>query len=309
MLLNTLTVSAFFIALALATAEPAPYKLEKIGSMSYNNVFGRQAGYDPTQIYCGPGTDCASSCGAGYIQCASSDSDMHCFNPTGLKETCCPDGSGNSCSDGYFCTSDSTGGTWCCPDVSLENRYPEGKYSSSKGNVSRSLRRCLQPHRCLGLSDSCSHNRGSIKQSCFSHRFHHQHNDVGVCFYLNFHFSDFIEQYLRATSFESDNDIHLLGHNNSRQSIFDFPFLILLQLILIFRRERHYHNNRRACSVHWGCHTRCSSGNASRRFCCWCVVGFVDGLRGDCCQDHCSRWNTGCSACFLIPPWLYDCPK
>jgi len=117
MLFTTLAVSSIFAASAFVVAEPAPYKL---GSISFNNAFGlakRQSGYAPSQTYCGPGIDCPSSCGAGYTQCASSDNELHCYNPV-IKQTCCPDGSGNSCEEGYFCTSDSTGGTWCCPTVS-----------------------------------------------------------------------------------------------------------------------------------------------------------------------------------------------
>ncbi|KAE9372169.1 hypothetical protein N431DRAFT_558064 [Stipitochalara longipes BDJ] len=115
MLFNTFAISPVFVMSALAAAEPAPYKL---GKMSINQAFGlmrRQAGYQPTQTFCGPGTDCASSCGAGYTQCASTDGDLHCYNPT-VQQTCCPDGTGNSCDLGYFCTSDASGGTWCCPD-------------------------------------------------------------------------------------------------------------------------------------------------------------------------------------------------
>ncbi|CZR53978.1 uncharacterized protein PAC_03861 [Phialocephala subalpina] len=115
MFFSTLAVSSVLLAATHVAAEPAPYKL---GSMSLNNAFGllkRQAGYQPTQTYCGPGTDCPTSCGATFAQCASSDGELHCFDPT-IKETCCPDGSGNSCDDGYYCTSDASGGTWCCPD-------------------------------------------------------------------------------------------------------------------------------------------------------------------------------------------------
>ncbi|KAK0122156.1 hypothetical protein ONS95_010417 [Cadophora gregata] len=101
---------------ALVAAEPAPYKL---GSVSKNPMLGlgrrQDAGYSPTQTYCGPGTDCASSCGATYITCASTDDALHCYDPS-INESCCPDGTGNSCSDGYFCTSDTSGNTWCCPN-------------------------------------------------------------------------------------------------------------------------------------------------------------------------------------------------
>jgi len=117
MLSNILITSTLFVASALAVAAPAPTPYS-IGAMSFNNAFGlakRQAGYQPTQTLCGPGTDCASSCGAGYVQCDSTDGDLHCYEP-GLQQTCCPDGTGNSCDEGYFCTSDSSGNTWCCPN-------------------------------------------------------------------------------------------------------------------------------------------------------------------------------------------------
>lgn len=114
MLFNTLAVASVFVTSALVVAEPVPYQ---VGKMSLNTAFGlmkRQAGYQPTQTYCGPGTDCASSCGTGYVQCASSDGDLHCYDPT-IQQTCCPDGTGNSCDEGYFCTSDASGNTVWTP--------------------------------------------------------------------------------------------------------------------------------------------------------------------------------------------------
>jgi len=104
-----------FNTLAAAEPNPMPYR---IGVMSINPAFGlakRQAGYEPSQTECGSGDTCAEACGTGYVQCASNDGGMHCFNPD-IKETCCPDGTGNSCSDGYYCTKDSTGNPWCCPN-------------------------------------------------------------------------------------------------------------------------------------------------------------------------------------------------
>lgn len=125
------------LASTLVAAEPTPYKL---GSISKNPNLGlarrQDAGYSPTQTYCGPGTDCASSCGATYITCASTDDALHCYDPS-INESCCPDGTGSklmnlivpncntdlgtsdSCSDGYFCTSDTSGDTWCCPNVGI----------------------------------------------------------------------------------------------------------------------------------------------------------------------------------------------
>jgi len=108
--------SFLFLAAAYAAAEPAPYRL---GSISLNPAFAglikRQAGYQPSQTYCSGTGDCASACGAGYVTCASNDGDLHCYNP-GIQETCCPNLSGNSCSEGYYCTQDASDNTWCCPN-------------------------------------------------------------------------------------------------------------------------------------------------------------------------------------------------
>jgi len=115
MLFNSLAASSLLIGTVFAAAEPAPFQL---GSMSLNQAFGlnkRQAGYQPTETYCGPGETCAESCGPTYETCASSDGDLHCYDPT-VQQICCPDLTGNSCDAGYYCTSDSSGNTWCCPN-------------------------------------------------------------------------------------------------------------------------------------------------------------------------------------------------
>lgn len=112
---SALAVLAF--AAHVSASEPMPYK--PLMKMSVHQMFGlgrRQTdGYQPTQSVCGVGATCADACGAGYITCASSDSTIHCFNPD-AKQTCCPDNSGNSCDNGYYCTADTAGGTWCCPN-------------------------------------------------------------------------------------------------------------------------------------------------------------------------------------------------
>jgi len=125
MLFNTLVASSLLAASALATAEPntqpMPYKLEKskLMKMSVHEIFGlagrQDNGYAPTQSYCnGPGDTCESACGPGNVQCPSTDGSTHCFIP-GDGQNCCPDGLGNACDAGYFCTSNSDG-TWCCPN-------------------------------------------------------------------------------------------------------------------------------------------------------------------------------------------------
>ncbi|KAK1771669.1 hypothetical protein QBC33DRAFT_554831 [Phialemonium atrogriseum] len=112
---SALAVLAF--AAHASASEAMPYK--PLMRMSVRQMFGlvrRQddAGYQPTQAVCGTGNTCAEACGAGYEACSSSDEMVHCFNPG--AQTCCPDASGNSCDAGYYCTADTGGETWCCPD-------------------------------------------------------------------------------------------------------------------------------------------------------------------------------------------------
>ncbi|KAJ8127483.1 hypothetical protein O1611_g6153 [Lasiodiplodia mahajangana] len=103
-----------------ALAEPVrePYQ-PKLARMSTRNILGLQRrvleGYAPMEQLCGDGDTCAEACGKGFKQCASKDKLTHCYNPL-KKQTCCPGGSGDSCDNGYFCTSDEKKETWCCPD-------------------------------------------------------------------------------------------------------------------------------------------------------------------------------------------------
>lgn len=116
--IKSVSALAFFALAAHATAsEPMPYK--PLAKMSIHRMFGigrRQdsTGYQPTQSVCGSGDTCAEACGSGYEACTSTDDVVHCYDPT-AQQTCCPDGTGNSCDDGYYCSADTSGETWCCP--------------------------------------------------------------------------------------------------------------------------------------------------------------------------------------------------
>lgn len=98
MLVRSLAAVAAFAFAANVAAEPMPYKPANM-KMSSRELFGRQEGtpgYTPDQAACGTGSTCAEACGAGYETCASTDSQIHCFNPT-AGELCCPDKSGSKC--------------------------------------------------------------------------------------------------------------------------------------------------------------------------------------------------------------------
>ncbi|KAI0857650.1 hypothetical protein F4860DRAFT_489037 [Xylaria cubensis] len=103
---------------ALADPVNEPYQPE-LARMSTRNILGlhRRAmeGYAPMEQLCGDGDTCAEACGKGFSQCASKDNLTHCYNRS-KKQECCPGGTGDACDNGYFCSADDAGKTWCCPD-------------------------------------------------------------------------------------------------------------------------------------------------------------------------------------------------
>ncbi|EPE02329.1 prp 4 c domain-containing protein [Ophiostoma piceae UAMH 11346] len=112
---------AFLAVASQVVAEPQPYKAANaIHKMSVRELFGvvrrtGSDGYSPASSLCGLGQTCAEACGAGYATCKSSDDAIHCYNPA-AAQICCPDNSGNSCDDGYYCTGSVGGDTVCCPN-------------------------------------------------------------------------------------------------------------------------------------------------------------------------------------------------
>ncbi|KAH6632670.1 hypothetical protein F5144DRAFT_621383 [Chaetomium tenue] len=133
---------AAFAALAFAAnvaAEPMPYRPTMMKT-STRALFGiarreEQPGYQPEEAMCNDGNTCEEACGAGYQTCSSTDSQVHCFNPT-VGELCCPDQSGNSCEEGYYCTADTKGETWCCPE-GMDLAACAAAYSVTGGLVSQ----------------------------------------------------------------------------------------------------------------------------------------------------------------------------
>ncbi|KAF4977587.1 hypothetical protein FZEAL_5901 [Fusarium zealandicum] len=112
---RTIASIALWACAANAAVELQPYKLTKATVLGVSLSRRASPGYQPEQSVCGDGSTCAEACGKGYETCPSNDDSTHCFNPT-VKQTCCSDGSGNSCDHGYYCTHDTKSQTWCCPD-------------------------------------------------------------------------------------------------------------------------------------------------------------------------------------------------
>ena len=58
------------------------------------NLQPRAQGYQPCLNFCGIGSSCSEACGDDYTTCPSSDSILHCFNPS-ASQICCPGGTGS----------------------------------------------------------------------------------------------------------------------------------------------------------------------------------------------------------------------
>ncbi|PNY23746.1 Uncharacterized protein TCAP_06319 [Tolypocladium capitatum] len=101
---------------AAASAEAQPYPLAVMPVPGLSLVSRDANGYKPEQQHCGKGNTCAEACGAGFDQCAATSGVAHCYNPA-AGQSCCVDGSGNSCDAGYYCTHDHSKQTWCCPNA------------------------------------------------------------------------------------------------------------------------------------------------------------------------------------------------
>ncbi|ORY00102.1 hypothetical protein BCR34DRAFT_494877 [Clohesyomyces aquaticus] len=106
----------FTKVLALAALSTSVLATEFFSPNHFGAMQKRQAGYYPTTHICGVGDTCQEACGPDSVQCPSNEG-IYCFEPK-LGEHCCPDGSGNSCDAGYYCTHDGAGTTYCCPDGS-----------------------------------------------------------------------------------------------------------------------------------------------------------------------------------------------
>jgi len=84
------------------------------GAMSPRGLRARQdEGYYPDTTDCGDGATCQEACGAQYEECSGAT--PICYDPT-VGQKCCNDGTGYGCNAGDYCTNDSAGLTYCCPD-------------------------------------------------------------------------------------------------------------------------------------------------------------------------------------------------
>ncbi|KAJ6201798.1 hypothetical protein J3E72DRAFT_410159 [Bipolaris maydis] len=80
------------------------------------SAIAKRQGYYPSSDVCnGPGSTCASACGAEYVECPSDGSVTSCHSTTDGSH-CCTDGTGNACGPGDYCTHDNRGQTYCCPE-------------------------------------------------------------------------------------------------------------------------------------------------------------------------------------------------
>ncbi|KAK3290531.1 uncharacterized protein B0H64DRAFT_479232 [Chaetomium fimeti] len=116
-----ITVAALQLLLTLGSAYEHHqfFKNTPRASPETGHVHRRQSpppGYSPEFGGCGSGRNCEDACGPNWESCQASTSlSLFCYNKVDLKQTCCENGSGRACEEGYYCAWQEFGGqVWCC---------------------------------------------------------------------------------------------------------------------------------------------------------------------------------------------------
>ncbi|OCL11894.1 hypothetical protein AOQ84DRAFT_172537 [Glonium stellatum] len=132
------------MSIAVATSSVIDIQGLSIIPYFHSNCFAcrvkRQSGsYMPSTSQCGPGSTCAKACGTSFIACPGHDG-SRCFNPIN-GDSCCSDGTGNSCSSGHYCAWDlDYNTTVCCPNgVNLADCDGRGDRLAVEPPISLSL--------------------------------------------------------------------------------------------------------------------------------------------------------------------------
>ena len=110
----------------LAAAQyPQVFKNTPRAALAADDLLNRRQtpppGYHPEFGSCGSGTTCENACGPNWESCqASTTLSLFCYNKVDLKQTCCENGSGRACDEGFYCAWQEFGGkVWCCENASL----------------------------------------------------------------------------------------------------------------------------------------------------------------------------------------------
>ncbi|SPQ24024.1 35dd044a-ea3b-4e31-a576-1cb03143783f [Thermothielavioides terrestris] len=142
---HRISIAALQLLLALGSAQEYEFFRwnAPAGNLAANDVYRRQSpppGYHPEFGSCGSGTTCENACGPNWISCqASTNLSLFCYNKVDLNQTCCENGSGRACDNGYYCAWQEFGGrVWCCENgQSLEEcGVPQPASSSSTATSS-----------------------------------------------------------------------------------------------------------------------------------------------------------------------------
>ncbi|KAK3904492.1 hypothetical protein C8A05DRAFT_31720 [Staphylotrichum tortipilum] len=114
-------LAALQLLLSLVAAQhPQVFKNTPRAALAVDNLLGRRQtpppGYHPEFGTCGSGTTCENACGPNWESCqASTTLSLFCYNKVDLKQTCCENGSGRACDEGFYCAWQEFGGkVWCC---------------------------------------------------------------------------------------------------------------------------------------------------------------------------------------------------
>ncbi|KAK3352895.1 hypothetical protein B0T25DRAFT_543064 [Lasiosphaeria hispida] len=141
------------LSLAALLALPLCYAQERqflrwrspdMAGLSGEDIFRRQTpppGYHPEFGTCGSGTTCENACGNDWLSCrASTELSLFCYNKVQLNQTCCENGSGRACDNGYYCAWNTFGGkVWCCKNGQSREECGVEDEVTSSSSISGSI--------------------------------------------------------------------------------------------------------------------------------------------------------------------------
>ncbi|KAK0715999.1 hypothetical protein B0H67DRAFT_645677 [Lasiosphaeris hirsuta] len=163
---------AALLALPLCSAQERQFlrwRSPDMADLSGEDVFRRQTpppGYHPEFGTCGSGTTCENACGGDWLSCrASTELSLFCYNKVQLNQTCCENGSGRACDNGYYCAWNTFGGkVWCCKngqsreECGVENEVTSS--SSISGSISTTT--TTEPQSCPAVRTVTEYSGGTF---------------------------------------------------------------------------------------------------------------------------------------------------
>jgi hypothetical protein len=144
---KTVAFGIFAVCALSAETSNAWIEATSFGAMlARGEAIAKRQGYTPEQRPCGTGRTCQDACGAGSVQCPSTDNKLHCHIPsTGTH--CCTDGTGSKLLYTWSCSRQLTRLSRCLSNwLLLHHRWSQPHILLSRWHSERRMRSPIFSH-------------------------------------------------------------------------------------------------------------------------------------------------------------------